>query len=99
MKTISFVLIVLLSILSNPLLAQSCNSKIKAATPDARFHDNQNGTVTDKLTGLQWAHCSLGLRFRNPQCGMPGLEVRMGVRTAADPVRRRHRFLPFPRGT
>lgn len=68
MKTMSIALIVLLSIVSSPLFAQSCNSKIKAATPDARFRDNQNGTVTDKLTGLQWARCSLGQVFEKGTC-------------------------------
>ena len=68
MKSIHLLLIILLSAYGSPLLAQSCNSKIKATTPDARFHENQNGTVTDKLTGLQWARCSLGQVFDKGQC-------------------------------
>ena len=58
----------LLSLASNALFAQSCNSKIIASTPQQRFHSNQNGSVTDKLTGLQWARCSLGQTFENGVC-------------------------------
>ena len=73
MKTVSFTLMVftlmiLLGIFSSPLLAQSCNSKLETTTPDTRFHDNQNGTVTDKLTGLQWARCSFGQAFEKGAC-------------------------------
>ena len=61
-------LFLVLSLVSNTLLAQSCNSKIVASTPNKRFHVNQNGTVTDTLTGLRWARCSLGQTFENDAC-------------------------------
>ncbi len=41
--------------------AQICKPEsIPASTPTSRFTDNQNGTVTDTKTGLQWKRCSEG---------------------------------------
>ena len=68
MKMNAFALIILLSVISSPLFAQTCNNQINPSTPDDRFHENQNGTVTDNLTGLQWAHCSLGQIFEKGEC-------------------------------
>lgn len=33
---------------------------VRAATPNTRFTDNLNGTVTDKETGISWTRCPLG---------------------------------------
>lgn len=68
MKIYDFALIILLCVVSHPLYAQSCNNQINPSTPDDRFHENQNDTVTDKFTGLQWARCSLGQVFEKGLC-------------------------------
>ena len=49
-------------------LAQNCSSNIVATTPQQHYHDNQNGSVTDQLTGLQWSRCSLGQTWENGKC-------------------------------
>lgn len=41
--------------------AQICNSAMLASTPDARFIDNGDGTVTDQQTRLTWKRCLEGL--------------------------------------
>ncbi|SJM90102.1 conserved exported hypothetical protein [Crenothrix polyspora] len=42
-------------------LAQTCNTaNLAATTPTSQFTDNNNGTVTDKKTGLIWKKCSEG---------------------------------------
>ena len=40
---------------------QTCNDHIPATTPDTRFTDNGDGTITDKGTGLMWKKCVEGL--------------------------------------
>ncbi|QQZ28859.1 DUF1566 domain-containing protein [Thiothrix subterranea] len=41
--------------------SQVCNNAIVANTPDTSFNvDDQNGTVTDKQTGLMWKRCAEG---------------------------------------
>ena len=37
-----------------------CNDKLRLSTPDSRFTLHEDGTVTDKQTGLIWMRCSLG---------------------------------------
>ena len=64
-----FITIILLScFISNPLLAQVCNSKIKATSPDDRYQDNGDGSVTDKKTGLEWSRCSVGQNWKSNSC-------------------------------
>lgn len=41
--------------------AQTCSDAILASTPDARFIDNGDGTVTDLQTRLTWKRCLEGL--------------------------------------
>jgi len=54
---------------SSPVvMAQSCNSKIATTSPTQRFHDNQDGSVTDQQTGLQWSRCSLGQYWEDNTC-------------------------------
>jgi hypothetical protein len=36
------------------------NQSLDISTPNSDFADNQDGTVTHKLTGLIWQHCSIG---------------------------------------
>ena len=68
MKSTAKTLILLSCFLSGPLLAQVCNSKIKASTPSERFLDNGNGSVTDKKTGLIWSRCSVGQNWESDTC-------------------------------
>jgi len=53
---------------SSSVMAQNCNSKIPSTSPTHRFHDNQDGSVTDQQTNLQWSRCSLGQRWKNNTC-------------------------------
>ena len=39
---------------------QECLANIPASTPDARFINHGNGTLTDKQTGLMWKQCLEG---------------------------------------
>ena len=48
--------------------AQSCNENLKESTPNTRFQRNADNSLTDKITGLQWAACSLGQRWRHGFC-------------------------------
>ncbi len=38
----------------------ACNADIQLTKLDSNYTDNFDGTVTDTLTGLTWAKCSLG---------------------------------------
>jgi len=40
---------------------QVCSDDIAATTPDSRFHSNDDGTVTDRSSGLIWKQCAEGL--------------------------------------
>jgi len=53
----------ILLLISQCLIANICNleSEIPSTTPDSRFVDNGNGTITDSGTGLMWQKCQLGL--------------------------------------
>ncbi len=48
--------------------AQTCNDSITPTTPDSRFSDNGDGTVTDKKTNLIWMRCSLGQTWDGSTC-------------------------------
>lgn len=57
-KVVLACLTILLPMISE---AQTClTSTIPATTPTSRFHDNNNGTVTDTKTQLMWKKCSEG---------------------------------------
>lgn len=47
---------------------QVCNPKIPATTPNERYHDNGDGSVTDTKTDLEWSRCSLGQTWENGTC-------------------------------
>jgi hypothetical protein len=51
-----------------PAVAQDCNRNIPTSAPDQRFHNNQDGSITDRRTGLQWSQCSLGQTWNNGSC-------------------------------
>lgn len=50
--------------------AQTCEyySGIPATAPASRFTDNGDGTVTDKVTALQWQRCSEGQAWSSGTC-------------------------------
>ena len=52
----------------SPVVAQDCNQHIPASAPEQRFHDNRDGSITDRRTGLQWSQCSLGQAWVNNTC-------------------------------
>lgn len=61
--------LLLVGLFSNVLHAQQvCNSKIASTTPNERYHDNGDGSVTDTKTGLEWARCSVGQTWENDTC-------------------------------
>ena len=49
-------------------LAQDCNQHIPASAADQRFHNNHDGSITDRRTGLQWSQCSLGQTWHKGSC-------------------------------
>lgn len=55
-------------ITGNANAQQFCNPKITSTTPNERYHDNGDGSVTDKRTGLEWARCSIGQQWENNTC-------------------------------
>ena len=60
MKQTKKILILLSLLLGLQVHAQTCNDSITPTTPDTRFIDNGDGTVTDKQTNLIWMRCALG---------------------------------------
>ena len=52
-----------LLLITNLSFAQTCRleSEAPSTTPDSRFTDNNNGTISDNGTGLMWQKCQLGL--------------------------------------
>lgn len=50
--------------------AQTCRTDaIKHSTPDVRYVDDHDGTVTDKQTGLMWERCPTGLSGEDCKTG------------------------------
>lgn len=62
------VTLILAMICAASSFAQTCNSAIVATTPTSRFVNNDNGTVTDKATGLVWKRCSEGQNWDGTTC-------------------------------
>lgn len=60
--TIHWTFLIALTLVAAPLAnAQTCRTdRILSPTPDIRYTDNQDGTVTDKQTGLMWTKCAVG---------------------------------------
>lgn len=64
-----WLLLILLFLTENPLAAQVCKyDSIAATAPAGRFIDNGDGTVTDKITNLQWKRCSEGRTWADGTC-------------------------------
>ncbi|WP_339136253.1 MAG: DUF1566 domain-containing protein [Candidatus Electrothrix sp. GW3-4] len=52
--------------------AQTCEPDfIPASTPDSQLVDNNDGTVTDRKTGLTWKKCLEGVAGDNCEIGLP----------------------------
>ena len=68
MKPVFLAVILISCFLSSPLLAQVCNPKITATTPNERYLNNGDGSVTDKKTGLEWSRCSIGQYWESDTC-------------------------------
>lgn len=53
---------------------QLCHSYwARPSTPINRFVNNEDGTVTDKVTGLMWKRCSEGLSGNSCENGTPAI--------------------------
>ncbi|OOZ38542.1 hypothetical protein BOW53_15155 [Solemya pervernicosa gill symbiont] len=56
-----------------PMAGQAtCPPNLTLTTPDSRFTDNGDGTVSDELTGLMWKQCSEGLSTTTTACDTGG---------------------------
>ncbi len=62
---------IILLLITNILQAQTCRTEAEApsTTPDSRFTDNNDGTISDNGTGLMWQKCQLGLSGSNCSTG------------------------------
>jgi len=45
-----------------------CKSTVTQTAPDSRYTDNNDGTVTDLITGLMWKQCSEGQSTASTSC-------------------------------
>ena len=54
------ILILLFTMVTQPLAAQTIKSYIDNEWPDDRYTNHGNGTVTDNVTGLIWQCCAIG---------------------------------------
>ena len=49
---------------------QTCDTaSYPLSSPDERYTDNGDGTVTDKSSGLMWMRCALGQSWTGKTCG------------------------------
>ncbi len=48
--------------------AQICDANKPESTPESRFNDNGDGTITDTITKLTWRHCALGMQWNGQTC-------------------------------
>jgi len=63
-----FVLWLMLPLLTPAAFAQTCRTDIAATAPDSRYQIHNNGTVTDKETGLMWKVCAEGQTWSGGGC-------------------------------
>jgi len=73
-KILTFILSIVLGILTQSAVAQSCasnfniNVKVTSTAPDGRYTNNGDGTITDHRTKLMWKQCSEGLSSTTTAC-------------------------------
>ena len=68
MKTVINIMLAIILLGVVNVHARTCNDNITPTTPDERFIDNGDGTVTDKYAGLIWMRCSLGQTWNGSTC-------------------------------
>ncbi len=78
-----FIILFLGAISSLSAMAQNCNNKILTTTPTPRFRVNQDGSITDQQTGLQWSRCSLGQHWKDNTCQNEARAVPYAIATLA----------------
>ena len=66
----SYLISILLAVLflSPAISSAACTATAPATTPDSRFVNNGDGTVTDLVTGLIWKRCSEGQTWDGTTC-------------------------------
>jgi hypothetical protein len=47
---------------------QKCKNSIRENTPDSDFTFHDEGTATNKTTGLMWMRCALGMQWEGKDC-------------------------------
>lgn len=58
----------ILSLAAVPVVAQECDRLNEAVADASRFDVNDNGTVTDIVSGLTWMRCMVGQQWDGSQC-------------------------------
>jgi hypothetical protein len=78
------VIVIAILIISGSAKAQTCEESIAATTPDDRFIDNADGTVTHSDSALMWMQCTLGQNWSEGVCTGDGSELswQQGLQTA-----------------
>lgn len=75
----AFIAGLLFSVLAGNVAAQTCSQL------EQKLVFNNNGTVTDKTTGLTWSQCSVGQQWKGNEC--TGSAVRFSYGDAAEWLR------------
>lgn len=74
-KIHSVIVCVLLFLIITPAIGQICDEKYVNATPDYRYTNNFDGTITDHKTNLVWKQCSEGLSTSTISCDTGSISV------------------------
>lgn len=62
------ILVMVLFAVIAPQVQAACNNGIPLSRPDSRYHDNNDGTVSDTVTGLMWMQCPDGVSSDKAPC-------------------------------
>ena len=83
--SILMLIMLLYSYVGSGRTAQNCQESIAPTAPNSKFRVN-NGTVSDKTTGLMWMRCSLGQEWNGETCSgsAEGYSWADGLKTAAE---------------
>ncbi len=60
---------------SNNTSSNPTSTPAKAVVIDGRYHDNGNGTITDRKTNLTWMRCSLGQQWTGSTCAGVAMDI------------------------